>query len=203
MLLTALGTGAAIGVFSAARVPEAVAARHGLRAGRSSASASSSSSRPRSTSAASPRCSSPAVGACAGARVRHRLHGAPGDVTDELRGRTFATLYAVVRLCLLLSLTVSPLFADLYDWLFSLVSSAPARHSSAGSATASRACGSRCGAAACSRSSRASTPRRAGAAATGERARRRHRRRPGRASRHRRAADADPTSADRRARSRR
>ena len=83
------------------------------------------------------------VGACAGARVRHRLHGDPGDVTDELRGRTFATLYAVVRLCLLLSLTVSPLFADLYDWLFSLVSGAPARHSSAASATASRACASR------------------------------------------------------------
>ena len=40
-----------------------------------------------------------------------------------MRGRTFATLYAVIRLCLLLSLTVSPLFADLYDWLFALVNS--------------------------------------------------------------------------------
>jgi hypothetical protein len=44
-------------------------------------------------------------------------------VSDEMRGRTFATLYAVVRLCLLLSLTVSPLFADLDDWLFGLVNS--------------------------------------------------------------------------------
>ena len=35
-----------------------------------------------------------------------------------MRGRTFATLYSVVRLCLLLSLTVSPLFSDLFDWLF-------------------------------------------------------------------------------------
>ena len=34
-----------------------------------------------------------------------------------MRGRTFATLYAVVRLCLLLSLTVSPLFADLFAWI--------------------------------------------------------------------------------------
>ena len=43
-------------------------------------------------------------------------------VSDEMRGRTFATLYAVVRLCLLLSLIVSPLFADLFDWVFSLFS---------------------------------------------------------------------------------
>ena len=49
-------------------------------------------------------------------------------MTDELRGRTFATLYAVVRLCLLLSLTVSPLFADLYDWLFSLAAGRAAHH---------------------------------------------------------------------------
>ena len=46
-------------------------------------------------------------------------------MTDELRGRTFATLYAVVRLCLLLSLTISPLFADLYEWLFSLAAGEP------------------------------------------------------------------------------
>ena len=35
-------------------------------------------------------------------------------------GRTFATLYTVVRLCLLIALTVSPLFADLYDWVVGL-----------------------------------------------------------------------------------
>jgi dTMP kinase len=38
-------------------------------------------------------------------------------VSDELRGRTFATLYTVVRLCLLVSLTISPLFADFWDWV--------------------------------------------------------------------------------------
>ncbi|MBV8951400.1 MAG: MFS transporter, partial [Actinobacteria bacterium] len=43
------------------------------------------------------------------------------NVADELRGRTFATLYSVVRLCLLLSLTVSPLFSDLFDWLSGLL----------------------------------------------------------------------------------
>ena len=36
---------------------------------------------------------------------------------DELRGRTFATLYTVVRLCLLISLTISPLWADFWDWV--------------------------------------------------------------------------------------
>jgi len=36
---------------------------------------------------------------------------------DRLRGRTFATLYTVVRLCLLISLTISPLWADFWDWV--------------------------------------------------------------------------------------
>jgi dTMP kinase len=39
------------------------------------------------------------------------------SVPDELRGRTFATLYTVVRLCLLVSLTISPLWADFWDWV--------------------------------------------------------------------------------------
>jgi dTMP kinase len=43
------------------------------------------------------------------------------NVADELRGRTFAALYTVIRMCLLLSLTVSPLFADLFDWISGLV----------------------------------------------------------------------------------
>ncbi len=64
-----------------------------------------------------------AVGACAASAYVTGFTLIQEHVTDEMRGRTFATLYAVVRLCLLLSLTVSPLFADLYDWLFSLVNS--------------------------------------------------------------------------------
>jgi dTMP kinase len=39
-------------------------------------------------------------------------------VSDEMRGRTFATLYAVVRLCLLVALAIAPLYSDLFDWLF-------------------------------------------------------------------------------------
>ena len=65
------------------------------------------------------------VGACAGAAYVTGFTVLQETVTDELRGRTFATLYAVVRLCLLLSLTVSPLFADLYEWLFSLAAGEP------------------------------------------------------------------------------
>jgi dTMP kinase len=63
------------------------------------------------------------VGACAASAYVCGFTLIQEKVSDEMRGRTFATLYAVVRLCLLLSLTVSPLFADLYDWLFSLVNS--------------------------------------------------------------------------------
>lgn len=64
-------------------------------------------------------------GACAGAAYITGFTVLQETVTDELRGRTFATLYAVVRLCLLLSLTISPLFADLYEWLFSLAAGEP------------------------------------------------------------------------------
>jgi dTMP kinase len=60
------------------------------------------------------------VGACAGAAYVTGFTLIQENTSDELRGRTFATLYAVVRLCLLLSLTVSPLFADLYEWIFGL-----------------------------------------------------------------------------------
>ena len=38
-------------------------------------------------------------------------------VDDELRGRMFATLYTIIRFCLLLSLAVSPWLASLLDSL--------------------------------------------------------------------------------------
>lgn len=58
-----------------------------------------------------------ATGACAGAAYVTGFTVIQETVSDEIRGRTFATLYAVVRLCLLFSLTISPLFADVYQWL--------------------------------------------------------------------------------------
>jgi dTMP kinase len=58
-----------------------------------------------------------AVGACAGTSYVTGFTVLQENVTDELRGRTFATLYTVIRLCLLISLTISPLWADFWDWV--------------------------------------------------------------------------------------
>jgi dTMP kinase len=57
------------------------------------------------------------VGACAGTSYVTGFTALQETVHDEIRGRTFATLYTVVRLCLLISLVVSPLWADFWDWV--------------------------------------------------------------------------------------
>jgi dTMP kinase len=57
------------------------------------------------------------VGACAGTTYVTGFTVLQETVSDELRGRTFATLYTVVRLCLLISLTISPLWADFWNWV--------------------------------------------------------------------------------------
>ena len=57
------------------------------------------------------------------ARARRTSPGSPccrRSCSDELRGRTFATLYTVIRLCLLISLVISPLWADFWDWVVGL-----------------------------------------------------------------------------------
>lgn len=56
-----------------------------------------------------------AVGACAGTSYVTGFTLLQETVHDEIRGRTFATLYSVIRLCLLISLVISPLWADLWD----------------------------------------------------------------------------------------
>jgi dTMP kinase len=61
------------------------------------------------------------VGACAGTSYVTGFTVLQENVSDELRGRTFATLYTVIRLCLLVSLTISPLWADLWDWVGGIV----------------------------------------------------------------------------------
>ncbi|HYU39628.1 MAG TPA: MFS transporter [Acidimicrobiia bacterium] len=55
------------------------------------------------------------LGACAGSSYVTGFTVLQENVRDELRGRTFATLYTVVRLCLLISLTISPLWSDFWD----------------------------------------------------------------------------------------
>jgi len=52
------------------------------------------------------------IGAAAGSAYVTGFTLLQETVADELRGRTFATLYTVVRLCLLLSLTVGPFAAS-------------------------------------------------------------------------------------------
>ncbi|MCC6338474.1 MAG: MFS transporter [Acidimicrobiia bacterium] len=61
------------------------------------------------------------LGACAGTGYVTGFTIMQERVADEIRGRTFATLNTVVRVCLLVSLTVSPLFADLFNWISKLV----------------------------------------------------------------------------------
>jgi len=63
------------------------------------------------------------VGACAGTSYVTGFTTLQENVHDELRGRTFATLYTVVRLCLLISLVISPLWADFWDWFVALFTS--------------------------------------------------------------------------------
>ncbi len=59
------------------------------------------------------------VGACAGTSYVTGFTVLQENVGDDLRGRIFATLYTVIRLCLLISLTISPLWADFWDWVTS------------------------------------------------------------------------------------
>jgi dTMP kinase len=58
-----------------------------------------------------------AVGACAGTTYVTGFTVLQESVPDEFRGRIFAALYTVVRLCLLIALTISPLWSDFWDWL--------------------------------------------------------------------------------------
>lgn len=116
VLLTALGTGAAIGIFAILALQQRLPVEDvfcwsvigvGIALfGAVAFNVSGISSLLIAT-----------VGACAASAYVTGFTLIQEKVTDEMRGRTFATLYAVVRLCLLLSLTVSPLFADLFGWV--------------------------------------------------------------------------------------
>ncbi len=61
------------------------------------------------------------VGACAGMSYVTGFTILQESADDDLRGRTFATLYTVIRLCLLLTLVLSPLWAEFWDWCVGLV----------------------------------------------------------------------------------
>lgn len=57
------------------------------------------------------------VGACAGTSYVTGFTVLQETVADDLRGRIFATLYTVIRMCLLVALVISPLWADFWDWI--------------------------------------------------------------------------------------
>jgi MFS family permease len=114
VLMTALGFGAAIGVISLVavqkRIPRETVFQFAVMASGVAlvAAATTSSIVPAALLVA-------IVGACAGSSYVTGFTVLQENVRDELRGRTFATLYTVVRLCLLISLTISPLWSDFWD----------------------------------------------------------------------------------------
>jgi dTMP kinase len=57
------------------------------------------------------------VGACAGTGYVSGFTLLQRNSADEVRGRTFAALYTLIRMCLLLSLTVTPLLASAFGEL--------------------------------------------------------------------------------------
>jgi dTMP kinase len=112
LLTTALGVGAALGVLTLLwlqrRLPRATVFTVAVIAcGASIIAAASVSSLPPAMLAAA------AIGATAGTGYVTGFTVLQENVADEMRGRIFATLYTVVRLCLLLSLTISPFLANL------------------------------------------------------------------------------------------
>ena len=121
-LMTALGLRRGRGRGAAPGVPEPAAPRDGLRVRGHGHAACSSSSRRRSSSLGPAalavglrRGVSPGTSYVTGFTVLQET------VSDELRGRTFATLYTVIRMCLLISLVISPLWADFWDWVTTVI----------------------------------------------------------------------------------
>ena len=58
-----------------------------------------------------------AMGICAGGVYVMGFTLIQENVSDEIRGRVFATLYTLVRLCLIIALTIGPLLAGGLDKL--------------------------------------------------------------------------------------
>jgi len=57
------------------------------------------------------------VGAFAGSAYVTGFTILQEEVEDEVRGRTFAALYALIRVCMIFALTTAPLFSILFAWI--------------------------------------------------------------------------------------
>jgi len=116
ILLTAFGTGAAIGVvallFFQKKLPrESVFDFAVMGAGVCLILAATFTSLMPATIAVA------LMGACAGTSYVTGFTVLQETVQDDLRGRIFATLYTVIRMCLLVALVISPLWSDFWNWL--------------------------------------------------------------------------------------
>jgi dTMP kinase len=114
LLLTSLGTGVAVGVVTLSavqkRLPrERIFSLGVLGAGVCMVGAASVSSLPPAMLLVA------GMGICAGSVYVVGFTILQATVSDELRGRIFATLYTLVRFCLLLSLSLAPLLASVLD----------------------------------------------------------------------------------------
>ena len=114
LLLTALGTGLAVGVVGVSTIQARVDHKRVfpvavVGAGVAMGVAASMSSPALTTLFIG------AMGVCAGAVYVLGFTLLQENVEDQLRGRIFATLYTLSRLCLLVSLTLAPLVAGLLD----------------------------------------------------------------------------------------
>ena len=101
LLLTALGFGVAVGVLGLSAAPEAPAPSSALPLAGASAPGRSCSRRRRCRASPSPWLFVGGMGVCAGAVYVLGFTILQENVEDELRGRIFATLYTLSRLCLL------------------------------------------------------------------------------------------------------
>ena len=57
------------------------------------------------------------VGAFAGSAYVTGFTILQEEVSDEVRGRTFAALYAIIRVCMIFALTLAPLLSILFAWI--------------------------------------------------------------------------------------
>jgi dTMP kinase len=114
LLTTALGAGVAVGVLVLSimqkRVPkERVFTTSVLVAGIALGTAASMSSLPLAMAAVS------VLGVCAGSVYVIGFTILHENVRDEMRGRIFATLYTLIRLCLLAALALAPFLSEVLD----------------------------------------------------------------------------------------
>jgi MFS family permease len=112
LLMTALGMGAAVGVVSLLVVQRRRKLPHeGVFVAAVIATGISIIATASVSTLAPALLFTGAIGATAGSAYVIGFTLLQETVSDELRGRTFATLYTIVRLCLLISLTVGPFVA--------------------------------------------------------------------------------------------